>query len=471
MDKNSKIILIIIATLAAATTIFSLSLVDWQSDWYFLAYILAFIMLTLLAVFDIKKSILLTIFILPIAMSLNYFKSDEIGNLPVFNYQDIPINIVSVILTFIILLAAITVLFNWKKLKKLPLKYIILPYFVFIILSVLWASNKNVVLMGIAYFMAPFSIYILSYIYFNQAKDLIKLLSVSIASLIPVIILSVIQIINNQYFFEELSGLKRLNGPFPHPNIFASYLFVVLSFITIFFFSKKNRRLLENKSLLIFGSLALTALIMTFSRSAWASLFLFVIIYAYCERQIIFILASLSPIAIFISLFFDSIRGRIVDIFNYSFFDSMSARKNIWEVSFNQIIKHPILGHGTGTSESVIEANKTWLGGSSLPHNDFILYSIESGIIGLIFFTSYIIMTPYYLWQRYQALEDKYIKLKIWGFDLEINLKKLTFGILAIFLAMILASFFDSNTRRVVTQMFIWAVIGSLLAQKNTPAT
>jgi len=467
MSKIRKISSTILILTLLIFSLVTLANADWQNSWYLLLYFLFFLVLLVFSIINIEKSILLALFLLPAAMYFNDFKTEEISALPFFSYNELPLNPIAIIFLFIIFLGITTFVSKYNQLKKIPLKYVFLLYLSYIIASVAWTIDKSTSLLGIAYFMVPLSFYILTYIYFSGYRKLIKLISVLIASSIIPAVVAFNQIITKQYFFEEISGLRRITGTFEHPNLFASYLLIILSISFAYYIAKKDKNIFKNIILICYSLILLTLLILTYSRSAWIGLALFLAVMTIVKHNIILLFAAVSPIILLIINSIETIKLRILNSFNISFYSSIVARKKIWSVAWREITKKPIFGHGTGSSEKVIEQSKDWLGGSSLPHNDFILYTLEAGIIGLAFITSYFIGATYYIIKKYFELQNSYTKIKIFNKNIDINFKILSFGILAIFITMIFASFFDSNTRRIITQISIMAILGSLFSLKK----
>lgn len=467
MKNITKILTTAIFILFLIFSILAMIFLDWHNNWYFLFYLFLFLILYTFATINIENTFLFIIFIMPTAMYFNDFKLLAVSTLPFLQAYDLPLNPVTVMLFLIILLGLITTISEWEKIKTLPLKYIFLFYLLYIIASTFWSNYKNLSLRGLGYFLAFLSCYIIAYCYFSNKQKIIKIILAVIASSLVPLIISIYQISAKQYFFEPISNLNRLQGPFEHPNLFASYLFVVISLYFAYYFSKKNQNIFQNKLFVFYSSILLIALVLTYSRSAWSTLVLFIIIFSLLKRKIIAILTALSPIIFLIISSINILKMRILSVFKNSIFNSIIARKNIWKAAWQAIKKKPVLGYGTGSSEAVIESAKVWPGGSSLPHNDFILYALESGIFGLIFFMSYTLGFIYNTFTIFKSLPSEYSEIKIFNFNLKINFKILSFGILAILLSMILSSFFDSNSRRIITQIITWSILGSLFNLKK----
>ncbi|MFA4941312.1 MAG: O-antigen ligase family protein [Patescibacteria group bacterium] len=467
MRKTTKIFFFILLLATASFLLLSLPNLDWQNDWLFLLAFLFFTALLVVGFFSMEKLILLLIVILPAVLKFNDFKLDAAKYFPFLKYYNLPLNLTAIICAFLILLGIMTIFWQWPKIKVIPLKFILSLYSIYLIFSIVWAGDLSASLSGVVYFLAPIAVYIITYSYFSNHQGLMKIIFASLASALIPLAIAARQLITKEYFFEPDSSLGRIAGPFVHPNLFGLYLFVILGLALAYFISQKNKSLKNNFLLIFFVALAAIFFILTYSRVSWACLALFFVVFSFLARYLIIILAALAPFAFLILASFENVKLRITETFASSFFNSWIARKNIWQVSWEEIMKKPIFGHGVGTSEIVIEGAKNWRGGTSLPHSDFFLYGLELGSLGVIFFLSYTLGAIYYAGKTYLNLPNETTEINIWGRKMEINFKILSFGILSILLSLILASFFESVSRGIATQILIWAVLGSLFGLKK----
>ncbi len=438
--------------------------IDWQNGFLMPLALLMLLIILILSIIDIKISFLATIIFLPTVIHFNDYKLDVsriFSSLPSYG---LPINITSLISLFIIFLGIITIFSKWEKIKTIPLKYILLIYALYISFSVFWSNNWSESLIGIVYFLVPFFAYIITYCHFYHKKDTISLAFAAIISSTIPIIIGFSQLATKQLYYEPDSSLGRINSTFVHPNLFGLFLFVIFALLVSFYFAKKDRRILNNKVIFFFLFLVLLSLLLTYSRVAWASAFFFLVLMIIIKKELIIAFASLMPIAILLAFYIEKIKFRILEVFSEARYSSWETRKRIWEVAWQEIQKSPIIGSGVGTSEMVIEQAKDWRGGTSLPHNDFILYWLELGAIGMILFLSYTLGALYYIFRKFQKLTDEYSEIKIMGRQVEINYKKFVFGIMAVMIAFLLASFFESTSKRIIVQIIIWSLLGSIFA-------
>lgn len=467
MKLISNFIYIIAIIVLFALILMILPGIDWQNGFLTPLALLMLLIILIFSIIDIKKSFLATIIFLPTIIFFNDYKLNISKISTSLSNYELPLNITSLLSLFIIFLGIITILSHWNKVKKIPLRYILSIYFVYIFVSIFWSNNLSENLVGIVYFLVPFFAYIITYCHFNHKKDIISLALASVISSTIPIIIGFSQILNNQLYYEPDSGLGRINSTFVHPNLFGLFLFIIFALLISFYFAKKDRRILNNKLIFCFLFLILLSLLLTYSRVAWACALVFLILMIVIKKELIIAFATLTPIAVLLAFSIEKIKFRILEVFSEARYSSWVTRKKIWEVAGQEIMKKPILGNGVGTSEMVIEQAKDWRGGTSLPHNDFILYWLELGAIGVILFLSYTLGAIYYIFKKFQEMADEYSEIKIMGYELKINYKKFIFGIMAIMLALLLAGFFESTSKRIIVQIIVWSLLGSIFTQKN----
>ncbi|MEX0598618.1 MAG: O-antigen ligase family protein, partial [Candidatus Paceibacterota bacterium] len=99
--------------------------------------------------------------------------------------------------------------------------------------------------------------------------------------------------------------------------------------------------------------------------------------------------------------------NRVIGLFNSDPSDSVIWRLNMWDDAYNKALESPIIGFGTGSSETVIEQTRGTFRGSLEVHNDYIKIFLEQGIIGLLFYIILILTILSTLYYKY--IKDKNI--------------------------------------------------------------
>jgi len=183
-------------------------------------------------------------------------------------------------------------------------------------------------------------------------------------------------------------GLRilRAYGTTPHPNILGGFaLLSLLGSASLFLANKK-----PNYPTLILFSLGITLIVLTFSRSAWLGLIVFILILIlkskHLDRQRLFLLIATSVLTIILTLYplrnlvFTRISNAPVETEQLSTF----GRSWLNQQALDMIRHHPLTGVGIGAF--ILELGRDALQGASIEpaHNILLLAGAELGIFGSI---------------------------------------------------------------------------------------
>lgn len=456
MENKQKITYGIIATIIiSVASLLVLNNLDFSTGWFIVAGIVFVAFLAILAIFDFKKFILFVIAVIPTIFSLNQYKINISDFLPIFDGYGIYLNPASIFYLFIIGAGIIAIISNWQEFKKIPLKNLIIIFLAFALSSIIWSDYKNTSLIEFIYLAVPFFMYFICYLYFGDKNGLTKIFFASLLSSIIPAIISIKQIVNKEYFFEPDSSLGRITGTLAHPNSLGLYLFLIIALIIIYLISQK-RRISENKIIIAYGLFLSVLLVLTYSRTSWGALAMFFLFILFIKNKLAVIAL---PLVASLFLTVESIKYRIIETFNNTLFNSWLARINIWKVSVAEIVKKPLWGYGIGVSELIIEKAKTWRGGTSLAHNDYLLQALELGIIGLIIYLSLNLSAIFYAYKFYSNADK----------NKDANFKITSYGIISLMITFLLAGITESISQKIFIQIILWAILGSFFsyAQKE----
>jgi len=115
----------------------------------------------------------------------------------------------------------------------------------------------------------------------------------------------------------------------------------------------------------------------------------------------------------------------------------------------------PWLGYGLNSTIFINPKKEKEKGLGYLPHNDFLRYLVETGLVGLIFYLNFILITASTLFQYYRQLKDD--KLKHLFYTLFINWVAWQVGSLA-----------GNMISGTAFLFYFWAITGfALKARKN----
>jgi O-antigen ligase len=184
--------------------------------------------------------------------------------------------------------------------------------------------------------------------------------------------------------FNLLQGTARVTGLFENPNIYVDLL--MLSFyLTIFIYKKSERNTEETIVCLALLSLFATIIVGTQSRAGLGAFIISLCFYVTLQvwkrsRQIkIREVLLLSATGIFILtaiLFSGTPIDRYVGLIQGNI--KTGGRLATWSALWEAFLRSPIFGIGIGQTENIVAAGV----GPSTPHNTYIRFLGETGIIG-----------------------------------------------------------------------------------------
>lgn len=186
---------------------------------------------------------------------------------------------------------------------------------------------------------------------------------------------------------------ERISSTFPHPNIFAFYLALIISLA--FFTLKKNSKPLTGPSrVFLWGYLFVMVieLALTKTRSAWAILFFTLIAYG-CLFQKRYLLYSIVLVAT--AMLITPIQDRLLNLtdakvfWNYGFAtNSYEWRQILWESAWNWMSpSNMVFGSGLGSFLKLSPIFFPLSGGAEFgAHNVYLQLLFEEGVIGVASF-------------------------------------------------------------------------------------
>ncbi|MGP4079196.1 O-antigen ligase family protein [Pseudalkalibacillus sp. R45] len=187
-------------------------------------------------------------------------------------------------------------------------------------------------------------------------------------------------------------SLSILNAEIDPNNIAAFLAYGVLISFNNTFMKKNNK--LKN---IVFLIINIIALFYTGSRGAFITIGFALIIlsiykfrsngrYYFSIKSIAKSMLVLTIVVVFLNIFVpESLLSRILEFTSY---ESGSERTNIWAFAIERLASSPLIGYGVG---SFPEVANTYYGIHKGMHNTFLMVLFEVGIVGFIFFVSFII--------------------------------------------------------------------------------
>lgn len=299
-------------------------------------------------------------------------------------------------------------------------------------------------------FFNLFIIGFLAFVTVERYRDFRTLLrAIFVSSILP-ILLGLYQFVNNIGLQDENVSIPRIFGTFSHPNVYSLFLFALIALAVIYFliYAKKQEEKLVTISYLF---LLMGTLLLTYARIAWIALFVFLVLLALWRFRFLILPLFLFPLVLI--AFSASIQDRVGEAFHPTPDSSITWRQNLWH---DMILKtdfenRKLLGSGMDTFRISSEDLRGLRFGSNDPHNDFVKFYIEGGLVGVLVLTLYIGSFLFFVLHIYRHTPSHTLR----------TLALLT-GMLI--LTLLLASVSDNIFKNTPVQWLLWSLMGGLFA-------
>lgn len=299
-------------------------------------------------------------------------------------------------------------------------------------------------------FFNLFIIGFLAFVTVERYRDFRTLLrAIFVSSILP-ILLGLYQFVNNIGLQDENVSIPRIFGTFSHPNVYSLFLFALIALAVIYFliYAKKQEEKLVTISYLF---LLMGTLLFTYARIAWIALFVFLFLLALWRFRFLILPLFLFPLVLI--AFSASIQDRVGEAFHPTPDSSITWRQNLWH---DMILKtdfenRKLLGSGMDTFRISSEDLRGLRFGSNDPHNDFVKFYIEGGLVGVLVLTLYIGSFLFFVLHIYRHTPSHTLR----------TLALLT-GMLI--LTLLLASVSDNIFKNTPVQWLLWSLMGGLFA-------
>ena len=349
------------------------------------------------------------------------------------------------------LIGALMGILLWQDIRRYPLRWPFLLIFLWGAFTFFYSVELKTSLQELLRFFDLYALAFLAFIATKKREDFKTILQAFFVSSILPIAVALYQFIFHIGFQDENVSIPRIFGTFSHPNVFSLYLFGLIVLTALFFFVFAETRRAKLATFILLSIFTIT-LVLTFARVAWIALFVFLCLFALFRYRILLIPLIFFPVLLF--FFSSTIQDRIQESFTMNPDSSLAWRQTLWhDMTLNAIQRDRVwFGSGMDTFPIVSRALRGTALGSTDPHNDFVKFFIEGGLVGLTVFIAYLISILALLLSRFRRLRHDHFFALAYG------------TLILFFLATTLASLSDNVYKNTPLQWLFFITLGSLLA-------
>lgn len=364
----------------------------------------------------------------------------------------------------IALLGVMILILKRKHLPAFPLNVPFLILFLWGSMTLFYSLAPKTTLQELLRIFDLFALAFLAFVTIRTTQDFKRLLQVFFLSSILPVAFGLYQFVFRFGLVDENVSVLRIFGTFSHPNVYSLYLFSLIVFAGLYLLLFAESGLKRIATLSLLGILT-TMLLLTFSRVAWVALFVFAFLLALFRYRLLLFPLLLFPVILYV--FSPTIAERVTESFRFDPDSSLVWRQTLWQDVTRYSIQegHFLLGSGMDTFPRVSESVRGITHGPNDPHNDFVKFFVEGGLVGLGVLLTYLIALGSLLMRRYRTSRPG-------------SALRLAYGILFIlFLTLELSALTDNIFKNTPVQWLFFTALGALLAlsgqktkQEESPA-
>ncbi|MDD4938644.1 MAG: hypothetical protein PHE18_03715 [Candidatus Omnitrophica bacterium] len=261
-------------------------------------------------------------------------------------------------------------------------------FFIFAMIAFMQSPDKFSSFENLLKILSIIGIYILAFNFVHKMSDVRLMLRILVYSSVIPIAVGLSQALNKSGILQGGFSELRIHSMFVLANVFAIYLSVAMSLALYLLFDTNTGRKERFFLSVIFFSGAF-CLIKTYTVSAWITFAVGCLIMCLFQKKM---LRIVIPMGLAVSLFFsqnlaDRIRS-VTEAPKYGF-NSVTFRQDINRQLLTRALPvHPYMGFGVGSSLRVVSRYTDF---GALPHSDLVRIAIETGLIGILIYLSFIL--------------------------------------------------------------------------------
>lgn len=338
---------------------------------------------------------------------------------------------------------------QWRRLRSIPFALTPLVLLVFSALTLWYSVDRQETLKELLRTADLFMLYAVAYAAVrDKAGHRALILAVLFSACVPSAI-GFFQFVTQAGFYDEALGISRIYGTFSHPNVFSLYLFITIAaaFLYLRLYAAVSW---QRVGAILFIVVEGILLVLTLTRVGWIAVLVFAFLMALVfDRRWIVALAA-GSVALYVLS--PLVRDRVSATLHPQPGDSITWRIDLWEDGISQTLQDGrwLLGYGINTFPIVAEHIREDRFGGNDPHNDFVKFFVEGGLIGLGLWLIYIGGVTGFLVNQYRRLpaaEGRFSHLVLLG----------------VFMGIVVAGLSDNAFKNTPLQWIFWLLLGANL--------
>lgn len=440
------------------------------NDIYYIAFLPVILLFVFASFISLDKILLAVVFFTPISVQLD----DLVPGIPVNLYLPTEPLLIGILFLFIF-----KILLDGKFDKRILLHPVSIAIYINIFWIFITSLTSTMPVVSFKFLLTRLwyvvGMYFLATQLFKQIKNIERFIWLYIISLLLVIIYTNYRL--SGHGFDNQHASNWVVWPFFNDHTSYGAMLVMFIFPLFYFLKRKSNILFLKTTTSIVFVIFIFAIILSYTRAAWLSLFAGIALWILVKLKIKIKVVLISGVAIILLLF--SLQNRILDklegndsessgkftehiesMANISSDASNTERINRWKCAIRMFKEKPFWGWGPGTykfqyapfqnshERTIISTNFGTLGNA---HSEYLGSLSESGIIGMLSFMLVIFMSFKTGYNIYHNTENQDIK----EFTLYIML-----GLSTYFMHGVLNNFLDTDKASVP----VWGFIAILVA-------
>ena len=440
------------------------------NDIFYIAFLPVILLFVFASFISLDKILLAVVFFTPLSVQLD----DLVPGIPVNLYLPTEPLLIGILFLFIF-----KILLDGKFDKRILLHPVSIAIYINIFWIFITSLTSTMPVVSFKFLLTRLwfvvGMYFLATQLFKQNKNIERFLWLYIISLIIVIVYANVRL--SGYGFDNQRASNWVVRPFFNDHTSYGAMLVMFIFPLFYFLKRKTNTLFFKSTTSIVFVIFILAIILSYTRAAWLSLFAGIGLLILVKLKIKIKVVLISGIAIILLLF--SLQNRILDklegnesessgkfsehiesMANITSDASNTERINRWKCAVRMFKEKPFWGWGPGTykfqyapfqlsyDRTIISTNFGTLGNA---HSEYLGSLSESGIIGMLSFILVIFMSFKTGYNIYHHAESQEIK----EFTLFIML-----GLSTYFIHGVLNNFLDTDKASVP----VWGFIAMLVA-------